>query len=101
MKEVRATTERGVSGYLAILWAAIRGSKEQDFTEGSLRQTIVLLAIPMVLDGVMESLFGLVDVFWVAHLGANATATVGFTESILTLFYVGAGGLSMAITAMV
>ena len=100
MKTAEAVTKRGASGYWAAIWAAIRGS-QQDFTEGSLRRAIVLLAIPMVLDGVMESLFALVDVFWVAHLGANAIATVGFTESILTLLYFGAGGLSMAVTAMV
>jgi putative MATE family efflux protein len=102
MKTVRtaAVTKRGASGYWATIWAAIRGS-QQDFTEGSLRQAIVLLAIPMVLDGVMESLFAIVNVFWVARLGANAIATVGFTESILTLLYFGAAGLAIAITATV
>jgi putative MATE family efflux protein len=79
---------------------AIRGSS-QDFTEGNLRRAIVLLAIPMVLEMVMESLFAIVDVFWVAHLGANAIATVGLTESVLMLVYCGAMGLSMAATAMV
>src|SRR5215467_5899630 len=91
------STERN---YWTAIREAIRGS-QQDFTEGSLRRAIVLLAIPMVLEMVMESLFAIVDVFWVAHLGANAIATVGLSESILMLVYCGAMGLSMAITAMV
>jgi putative MATE family efflux protein len=88
------------TSYWAAIREAIRGS-QQDFTEGSLRRAIVLLAIPMVLEMVMESLFAIVDVFWVAHLGADAMATVGLTESILMLVYCGAMGLSMAATAMV
>jgi MATE family, multidrug efflux pump len=88
------------SGYWAAVREAIRGS-QQDFTEGSLRRAIVLLAIPMVLEMLMESLFAIVDVFWVAHLGADAIATVGLSESILMLVYCGAMGLSMAVTAMV
>ena len=86
--------------YWAAIREAIRGS-QQDFTEGSLRRAIVLLAIPMVLEMVMESLFAVVDTFWVAHLGANAMATVGLTESVLMLVYCGAMGLSMSATAMV
>jgi MATE family, multidrug efflux pump len=86
--------------YWTAIREAIRGS-QQDFTEGSLRRAIVLLAIPMVLEMVMESLFAVVDTFWVAHLGANAMATVGLTESVLMLVYCGAMGLSMSATAMV
>src|SRR6266699_1529165 len=81
-------------------WSAIREA-QQDFTEGSLGRAIVLLAIPMVLEMVMESLFAIVDVFWVAHLGADAIATVGLAESILMLVFCVAMGLSMSITAMV
>ena len=73
----------------------------QDFTEGNLNRAIVLLAIPMILEMAMESLFGIVDVFFVARLGANAIATVGLTESILTLIFGVAIGLSMATTAFV
>ena len=94
---VPATTR---TDYWAAIREAIRGS-QQDFTEGSLRRAIVLLAIPMVLEMVMESLFAIVDVFWVAHLGADSIATVGLTESVLMLVYCGAMGLSMAATAMV
>ena len=89
-----------LGNYWAAIREAIRGS-QQDFTEGNLRRAIVLLAIPMVLEMAMESLFAIVDVFWVAHLGPNAIATVGLTESILMLVYCVAMGLSMAVTAMV
>jgi putative MATE family efflux protein len=86
--------------YWAAIREAIRGS-EQDFTEGSLPRAIVLLAIPMVLEMFMESLFAITNMFWVAHLGSNAIATVGITEAILTLIYCVAMGFSMAMTAMV
>jgi putative MATE family efflux protein len=76
------------------------GSK-QDFTEGPIGPAIFLLAVPMVLEMMMESLFGVVNVFWVAHLGKEATATVGITESLLTMVFAVAMGLSMATTATV
>ncbi len=83
-----------------MLKEAILGT-HRDFTEGDLNRAIVLLAIPMILEMAMESLFGIVDVFFVARLGANAVATVGFTESLLTLIFGVAIGLSMATTAYV
>ncbi|HEY1214528.1 MAG TPA: MATE family efflux transporter, partial [Bryobacteraceae bacterium] len=79
---------------------ALRGS-HRDFTTGSLNQAILALAIPMVLEMVLESLFAVVDVFWVGRLGANAVATVGLTESLLTLVFAVAMGLGMSTTAMV
>jgi putative MATE family efflux protein len=86
------------------LWAsvreAIRGS-HQDFTAGNLNRAILLLAIPMILEMVLESLFAVVDILWVGRLGANAVATVGLTESMLTLVFAVALGLSMSTTAMV
>lgn len=86
------------------LWSsireAIRGS-HQDYTTGNLNRAILLLAIPMVLEMVLESLFAVVDVFFVGRLGADAVATVGLTESLLSLVFAVAIGLSMSTTAMV
>jgi MATE family, multidrug efflux pump len=82
------------------LWEAIQGS-HQDYTTGSLNRAILLLAVPMVLEMVLESLFAVVDVFWVSRLGANAIATVGLTESLLSLVFAVAMGLSLSTTAMV
>ncbi len=79
---------------------ALRGSR-QDYTEGAIGRAIVLLAVPMVLEMVLESVFAVVDVFWVAHLGADAVATVGLTESMLALLYAIAIGLSMGAAATV
>jgi putative MATE family efflux protein len=78
----------------------MRGSRH-DYTSGPLGQAILLLAIPMVMEMIMESVFAVADVFWVAHLGADAVATVGLTESLLTLIYTAAMGLSIGVTAMV
>src|ERR1700712_451473 len=78
----------------------LRGS-HQDYTTGSLNRSILLLAIPMVLEMVLESLFAVVDVFFVSRLGANAIATVGLTESVLTLVFAVGMGLGMSTTAMV
>src|SRR5262245_62467472 len=100
MSETIAVPKARETSHWTAIREAIRGS-QQDFTEGSLRRAIVLLAIPMVLEMVMESLFAIVDTFWVAHLGATAIATVGLTESVLMLVYCGAMGLSMSATAMV
>src|ERR1700753_239306 len=79
---------------------AMRGS-HQDYTVGSLNRSILLLAIPMVLEMVLESLFAVVDVFWVRRLGSDAIATVGLTESVLTLVFAVGIGLAMSTTAMV
>ncbi len=79
---------------------ALRGS-HQDYTSGSLNRSILLLAIPMVLEMVLESLFAVVDTFWVGRLGANSVATIGLTESILALVFAIGLGLSMSTTAMV
>lgn len=86
------------------IWSSLREAvmgSNQDFTEGSIGRAIVLLAVPMVLEMCMESLFGVVDVFWVSRLGADAVATVGLTETALTLVFVIALGLSMGATALV
>jgi putative MATE family efflux protein len=75
--------------------------EEQDYTSGSIRKAVILLAIPMILELSLESVFALVDMFFVGKLGQNAIATVGLTESVITLIYSIALGLSMAATAIV
>jgi putative MATE family efflux protein len=79
---------------------ALRGS-HQDFTTGNLNRAILLLAIPMVMEMVLESLFAVVDVLWVGRLGADAIATVGLTEALLSLVMAISFGLSLSTTAMV
>jgi putative MATE family efflux protein len=93
-------TTRAQHSFWASVWEALQGS-HQDFTTGNLNRAILLLAIPMVLEMVLESLFAVVDVFWVGRLGAAAVATVGLTESVLALVFAVAMGLSLSTTAMV
>src|SRR5437868_13877744 len=77
------------------------GGSRRDYTSGPIGRAILLLAIPMVLEMVLESVFAVVDVFWVSKLGPDAVATVGITESMLALLYAVAIGLSMAATATI
>jgi len=98
---MQATTD---SAPTPTLWQSIREAlrgSHQDYTAGNLSRAILLLAIPMVLEMVLESLFAVVDVFFVSRLGANAVATVGLTESVLTLVFAVGLGLGMSTTAMV
>ncbi|MDO8969335.1 MAG: MATE family efflux transporter, partial [Saprospiraceae bacterium] len=75
--------------------------EEQEYTKGNIDRAIVLLSIPMILEMAMESLFAVVDIFFVSKIGPEAIATVGITESVLTLVYAIAIGLSAAATAVV
>jgi putative MATE family efflux protein len=86
--------------FWSVVRDAVRGVPH-DYTSGPLGRAIVLLAIPMVLEMAMESIFAVVDVFWVSRLGPDAIATVGLTESMLTLVYTAAMGLSIGVSAVV
>src|SRR6266498_3133624 len=88
------------SSFWSAVREALRGTR-QDFTEVPIRRAILLLAIPMILEMCMESLFVLVDIFWVSRLGADAVACVGLTEAMLTLIFTVAMGLGIGATATV
>ncbi|OUR90886.1 MATE family efflux transporter [Flavobacteriales bacterium 34_180_T64] len=75
--------------------------KEKEFTTGSIRRAVFMLSIPMILEMLMESIFAIVDIFYVSQVSVNAVATIGLTESVITLVYAVAIGLSMAATAIV
>jgi putative MATE family efflux protein len=87
-------------GFWGSIREAIRGS-HQNYTEGPIGRAILLLAVPMVLEMVLESVFAVTDIFFVSKLGADAVATVGITESILAMIYAIAVGLSIGATATV
>ena len=81
---------------------AIKGG-ERDYTTGSIRSAVLMLAIPMILEMCMESVFALVDIFFVGHLpnSQHTVQTVGLTESVITIVYSLSIGISMAATAVV
>jgi putative MATE family efflux protein len=85
-------------------WSTVRHAlkgEQHDYTTDSLNRAVLLLAVPMILEMIMESLFAVVDVFWVSRLGSDAVAVIGITESIMTLVYAVAIGISFAATAIV
>jgi putative MATE family efflux protein len=94
------TSRSRASHFFLLVRQSIRGI-EHDYTKGSLRGAIVLLAIPMILELGLESVFAVVDMFFVGRLGANAIAVVGLTELAITIIYSIAIGLSTAATAVV
>jgi len=89
-----------IKQFFKYLKIAVSG-KEQDFTTGSIRRAVFMLSIPMILEMLMESIFAIVDIFYVSKVSVNAVATIGLTESVITLVYAVAIGLSMAATAIV
>lgn len=97
----RAAARGRAAEFRRMVAAAVRGTHHQDYTEGPIGRSIVLLAVPMVLEMAMESVFAVADVFWVAHLGPDAIATVGLTESLMSVVYTLAMGLGIGATAMV
>lgn len=91
-----------VSGILTLIRQAVRG-EEMDYTKGSIRKAVLMLAVPMILEMCMESVFALVDLYFVGHLPESdkAQQVVGLTESVITIIYSIAIGISMAATALV
>lgn len=98
--EGNAAAEDGASGLWPALKEAVHGSR-RDYTSGPISRAVLLLAVPMVLETAMESVFAVCDIFFVSRLGAPAMATVGLTEAMLTLLYSMAIGLSMGAAAVV
>jgi putative MATE family efflux protein len=98
--EAPAASERGLRALLAVTREALT-SAERDYTAGPIGRAVILLAIPMVLEMAMESLFAIFDVFFVSRLGVDAVAAVGLTEAVMTILYSIAGGIGMAVTALV
>src|SRR5262249_54174220 len=80
---------------------AVRGAHRHDYTAGPIGHALLLLAVPMVLEVVLESVFAVVNVFWVGRLGPNAIATVGLTEAMFSTIYALGLGLGIGATAMV
>lgn len=98
---VETTTEKAFdNSFWAITREAVAGS-QRDFTTGSIGLAIFLLSVPMILEMFMESVFAIVDIYFVGHLGADSVAIVGLTESMLAIIYAVAIGLSIGATATV
>jgi putative MATE family efflux protein len=94
------TTSTSNNSVYSVIKQALSG-EHRDYTTGSIRRAVIFLSIPMILEMCMESVFAVVDIFFVGRIGKEAVATVGLTESVLTLVYSMAIGLSMAATALV
>src|SRR6516164_5936755 len=100
MLSTRQTDDMSTLSTWTTIRDALRGT-HTEFTDGPIGRAVLLLAIPMVLELLLESVFAVVDVFFVSRLGADAIATVGLTESMLVIIYAIAVGLSMGAMAIV
>jgi putative MATE family efflux protein len=104
MSELSSAETPAASIETVSFWRSVRQSlrgEDHDYTTLPLNRAVILLSVPMVLEMVMESLFAVVDVFWVSRLGSDAVAVIGITESVMTLIYAVAIGISIAATAIV
>jgi len=97
---IKGKFSQNLKSFFIDIGEAVSGT-EQDFTEGSLRRAILLLSIPAVLEMIMESVFAIADIYFVSKLGADAIATVGITESVVTIIYAIAIGLGTATASLV
>jgi putative MATE family efflux protein len=96
----KETTRLPIAKVFSVFLDAVKG-KQTEFTSGSIRKAIFMLSVPMILEMMMESIFAIVDIAYVSRVSVNAVATIGLTESVITLVYALAIGLSMAATAVV
>src|SRR5215213_5366751 len=97
---VQPEAATGGEGFWALVRQALGGLRH-DYTKLPLRRAIMLLAVPMVMEMILESVFAVADIFWVSKLGPDAVATVALTESMLIIIYAFAMGLSMGAAAVV
>jgi putative MATE family efflux protein len=97
---MQALSVQEKTGFWRLLRAAVAG-EQKDFISGDIRRALFMLAVPMVLEMVMESLFAVVDIFYVSRVGVDALATVALTESVIMIVFAMAVGLSMSATAFV
>ena len=93
-----STIHRGLWGTIR---EAVRGAEGRDFTDGPIGTALLLLAVPMVLEVALESVFAVVNVFWVTRIGPEAVAVVGLTEAMLSIIYALGMGLGIGATAIV
>lgn len=94
------SNKKGINSFFSLIGESLN-NHERDYTTGSIRKAVFLLAIPMIAEMIMESVFAVVDIFFVSKLGYTATTTVGLTESMLTIIYSIAFGVGMSATALV
>ncbi len=97
----KSSYKKFIKNLISDIFQSIRGKQDYDYTSGSLPKAVFLLSIPMILEMLMESIFAITDIYYVSHLGAEAVATIGLTESIISLVYAIGIGLSMGTTAII